>query len=715
MRKSANTTPETELSKKAAIILVTIFVLHSLFPTVGAAPIYRPQKVRRSLNTDQYILSIQKNNQVDIHTTNGAPIVDNAFPAITVVGKAPRPLKVDHRQSTRVGINDALGKGNGLLFKTTECEWRIATYPGQPFITVDLTYTNTTRKPVQVAELTPWTIGERGKGAVFVGPVGAGKVALLQNATIEDPHVRIVDSTERSPGHVAAQNRSTGDVFVAGFISHGAGERRLRLAEGGGGGSGLFKQFSALCAYDPPVVLNPGEQLQVDTLYVSIQETSLPVALRRFVFASKRVDSFASLPLAHRHGWDAGASVDLDDSTVRATMDRLGAEGAELGWSHVHLGKAWMLNPETLELDQKRFPNGLAPLAEHAHGLGLTLGMTVPLLPLDLATLSAFVSDCDGWGLDSIELEYAPATAGDDGVGIHPSQLRDALKDGEYKGRRPVYVRPVMAGASVLEDWGRASRQFYLPPSGNPLLAAPGAMLPQDGSGLADGQFVTAFSLAALTGANLRPTTPFSDQPRMRRQVLTRLIPGYKYPALPIDLLQEAPSQQWYLPLKTEAGAWTIVGLFNWDGTGPETFRTPLISFDLNPGVRYTVYDFWAGRYLGMIKDVLQVEVPAEGVRLLGLRYVEQRPMLVASNRHYTQGALDHTNITWSYDTPRLSGSFKGVQGFPYTLTFYLPEPYRLKEVACSEALTGRKEEGTTLSLSLSPAASGEVTWSLQF
>ncbi|MCF6286778.1 MAG: hypothetical protein L3K26_16540, partial [Candidatus Hydrogenedentes bacterium] len=565
MKPTSRDTPERMLSKKVPTVTVVLFSLFSVLSTVGAAPSYRPEKARRSLNTDQYSLSIQKNNQVDIYTTNGVPIVDNAFPAITFVGKAPRPLKVDYRQSTRVGISNALGKGNGLLFQTTECEWRIATYPGQPFITVDLTYTNTTRKPVQISALIPWTIGERGKGAVFVGPAGVGKVALLQNATAADPHARIVNSTERSPGHVAARNRSTGDVFVAGFISHGGGERYLRLAEGGGGGSGLFRQFSAVCAYDPPVVLNPGERLQADTLYLSIQETSLPDALRRFILASKRVDRFASLPSAYRHGWNAGASADLDEATVRATMERLAAGGAEPGCSHVHLGKAWMLNPETLELDKKRFPDGLAPLAEHAHGLGLTMGMTVPLLPLDLATLSAFVSACDGWGVDSIELEYTVGMAGTDGVAIHPSQLRDALKDGEYRGRRPVYVRPVMGGGFGLLDWARTSRQFYLPPSGNPLLTASGATILQDGSGLTDGAFVTAFSLAAMTGANLRPTTPFSDQSRMRRNVLARLVPEYKYPALPVDLLQKTAPRQWYLPLKTEAGTWTIAGLFNWD------------------------------------------------------------------------------------------------------------------------------------------------------
>ena len=711
--KNNNTMKINRVVYGVALFLVLIFAV----PSALAAPTYRMAKAKRSLNTDRYTISIQKNSQVDIYTLDGSPRMDNAFPAIAFSGKTPRPLDVDYRRSTRVSISNGLGKGNGLLFQTPSCEWRIATYPGQPFITVDLTYVNATRKPVEVAYLMPWTLGERAKGALFVGPMGSGGVRVFPSGPESEGMTRAGTVTNRRAGHVAAASLLTQDVFVAGFIAPVNGGGYVELSGAEEERAGLFRRFSAVCTYDPPIRLKPGESLRSDTFYLSIGETTLPAALRRYVVASKRMDNYPRLASAYRHGWNGGASADLDGATLRATMDRLASKGSAPGWSHVHLGKAWMSDPTTLTVDENRFPEGLAALTAYAHRLGLTLGVTVPLLPPDVSALSDFIAACDGWGVDSIELEYvSSATSGEGSVLISPGQLREALKAAGYAGRHPVYVRPVAVDSSgVLQEWAMASRQFYLPSSGNPLLTVPGIVPLQEGSSLTDGQFVTAFSLAALQGANLRPTTAFCDQPRMRQNVLARLVPGYRYSARPIDLLAESLPQQWYLPLKTKAGRWSIVGLFNWDTTAPKIFRTPLPSFGLNAGVRYTVYDFWAGRYLGMIKDLLQVEVPPEGVRLLGLRYAEQRPMLVASNRHYTQGALDHRALTWSYDTQTLSGRFEGVEGFPYTLTFHIPEAYRLKGVDCSEAITGQREENGTLSLSFSPTATGVITWSLQF
>src|SRR5690606_24716182 len=150
-----------------------------------------------------------------------------------------------------------------------------------------------------------------------------------------------------------------------------------------------------------------------------------------------------------------------------------------------------------------------------------------------------------------------------------------------------------------------------------------------------DEQFITAFTLAAIQGKPLRPANPWTELSPLRQHVLSRLLPAPANSGRPIDLFQEGPPRQWYLPLRTKVGDWTIAALFNWEQGASVELNTPLTAFGLNNDNLYTVYDFWAGQYLGLIEKTLRVEVPPEGVRLLGLRRYERRPMLVASSRHY--------------------------------------------------------------------------------
>lgn len=185
--------------------------------------------------------------------------------------------------------------------------------------------------------------------------------------------------------------------------------------------------------------------------------------------------------------------------------------------------------------------------------------------------------------------------------------------------------------------------------------------------------------------------------------------------ARPVDLLGDAPPEVWYLPLDSAAGAWTIAGLFNWTQGADHVIQMPLEQLGLNHSVRYTVYDYWAGQYLGLIKDMLKVEVPTDGVRLLGLRYAEQRPMLVASNRDFTQGATDHKEITWDYDGQTLSGRMEGVGEFLHLLTFYIPDPYVLKSADASERILTKVQDGPSLKISFKPSLQGEIRWRLSF
>ena len=689
--------------------VISIKIVVMLFVTLLAtgangAPLYRPEQVRRTLNTDQYALSIQKNNMLDLQALDGSPIANNVFPAITLAGKDPRALKVDYRQSTRVSINTALGKGNGMHFVMPECEWLIATYPGQPFITIDLTFINTSKKTQEVAALSPWTGTEKSRSALYAGSTNAGDVPIGPDI---DNSPEIAPTTGKRVGHTGVVNPANGEALIAGYLSYPNGSHTIQLSEKND--EGAFREFGAWCTFDPPIAVAPGDRLEAGTFYIALREPSLAGGLHRFATASARLVPFPRLQAPYRHGWNADAQTPLDEATLFAAIDALqGLHAPE--WAYIHLGTAWRTSTTSMEVDQHRFPGGLEKAAAYAHAQDVRLGLTLPTNEDAPAALAAFVAASANWGIDSVELRYDNAT-----TSYPPQEIYDALDTAAFAGQRPPYVRPVDTQPADLIQWAQGGRQFYLAASGNPRLAAQHTLPLQDSSAMTDNQFAAAFSLLALQQQNLRPTIPIWEQSTLRQQILTRLIHHATQPALPLDLAQSGAPRIWHLPLKTDVGVWNIVGLFNWDKTAPKTARIPLTQFGLNSGVRYTVYDFWANTYVGMIADELQIEIPPESVRLLGLRYAEQRPMLVASNRRLTQGALDHTALKWNHETQRLSGAFNGTAHFPYTLTFRIPPPYQLKSMECSEAIANQTQAGESLSITFTPKETGPITWQAQF
>lgn len=238
-------------------------------------------------------------------------------------------------------------------------------------------------------------------------------------------------------------------------------------------------------------------------------------------------------------------------------------------------------------------------------------------------------------------------------------------------------------------------------------------------------QSVAWLTGAALTGGVVKVGEPFVDLSEREVAVLRKLLPSPGRPARPVDLFQEGAPQIWWLPLEEDAGKWDIVAVFNWAADEADEVMLNFADFDLPPDAYYTVYDFWAEQYYGTARETLQTAVAPGSVRLLGLRRHRDRPMLLATDRHYTQGALDHTSLFWDPDTRILQGEFDAVEDTDYALRVLVPEPYEpgAAEVASlggkedrAEALTARTAmDARVLVLSFHCGRSGGVRWRVRF
>lgn len=706
-------TPKAPVSPRQAHIMFLVITAATLLWSVATpAQVYRPERARRTINTDQYELVIQKNSQIDLLTISGEPLLDNAFPSVILEGGEVKPLKIDFKNTNRYSVNSPIGKGNGFHYATAECEWRIATYPGNGCLTFDLTFTNNTKEPISVVGLSPLGTGKEGKGGVFLGLPNA-EIWVLQAPSQVHPFGHVTDTAEASPGHLAAWSPSTGRALVAGFLTHRRSLGTLQLSKSILSENNVYDLFSSVCIFNSPVTVEPGGRLEAETLYLAIGEMDPRMALEAFVDASLAVEPFPTR--ANLHGWLPQTASETSAASLLENLTASQGRMVPAGWTNLNLGPDWATAPGSIQFDPQRFPNGVSELVTEADGFGIkTITASLQMIT-DISITENILNKLKIININSVELFPASDTPNNLIPTPHPIEIQQVIAASTNDLPKVVFGRNVTPGQAPLKDWALASRSYYLPTIGNPLLAPWARELAQDTAHFSDEQFITAFTLAAIQGKPLRPANPWTELSPLRQHVLSRLLPAPANSGRPIDLFQEGPPRQWYLPLRTKVGDWTVAALFNWDEDAPVELHTPLTAIGLNNDNLYTVYDFWAGQYLGLIEKTLRVEVPPEGVRLLGLRRYERRPMLVASSRHYTQGASDHTALDWNHEGGILSGTFAGIKDETCTLSILVPEPWVLKTATSSVEVVAQKQEGMLLTLSLRPTAVGDVTWKVTF
>ncbi len=172
------------------------------------------------------------------------------------------------------------------------------------------------------------------------------------------------------------------------------------------------------------------------------------------------------------------------------------------------------------------------------------------------------------------------------------------------------------------------------------------------------------------------------------------------------------------LKIRREFGQWDAVGLFNYEGAPAEKVLD-LGRLGLAPG-RYHVYDAWARTYVGCLPADGLVPValqPYEG-RLYSVRRAEgDRPMLLSTARHITQGGLDLESVReqatgegWT-----LAGrSTHLVAGDPYSLAFHAGR-WRVAGCRSSAGTPTVTYVGPVAHVTLPATAAGAVRWTVEF
>lgn len=195
------------------------------------------------------------------------------------------------------------------------------------------------------------------------------------------------------------------------------------------------------------------------------------------------------------------------------------------------------------------------------------------------------------------------------------------------------------------------------------------------------------------------------------------------FPTLDIRPVNLYPIEDWHrydvfdLRIGAAWGTWDVVGLFNYDNRAAakqlDLARLPLEADQVH------VFEFWKQQYVGRFARSAKITrwlVPYEGEVFAVVPAVADRPVLISTTRHVTQGAADIEQLQWQ----RQNGGFlfrgrsqRLVAGDPYRLVF-AGGPYRIAKVQATVPIRAERS-GSLETVVLTPDQSGTIAWEVTF
>lgn len=769
----------------------------------GDPLMYRPGREHRTINTDRYEVSVQKNGRTDVFLMSRAPVFANAFPMVWYEGEPEaEPLPINGQLTERLAINDALGEGQGIHFVKGNTEWLIHGYPTKSFLTAQVAFVNTTKKPIKIKALIPWAVGKPREGGLTLGP-GTSDCVLLNNGGLTqlDPKLDKLAPGESitSLWNVALFNPTTNRSLIAGLLSNTHGYTQVRLARLEKAKDDILDFMRAECVYDPPIELQPNERLESEPVYLAVDETNPLEGLERFAAAvgvlNKHKPTRAALP----HGWDSWNTkykFDINEENMLASLNFIDARLKRYGWTHFSLDAGWELGKGNWEPNPEKFPHGMKWFVDQVHQRGMTAGIWVDPFTVNVNTPLAkehpdwlvapvglgksmladderildvtvpeakeyvkalFKKIAREWGFDALveadfvyHLMFAEKFADAkvtrvEALRVGMTAIREGIGPGKFLMSMPplpvtgVFVDGARIGSDCAPVWSKsdkswawgcvdtltnAAHRYYFSPHvwyTDQDCAYFGHEDTRQRWGVTEAppltweQSVAWLTGAALTGGALKIGDAFTDLSDKEVAVLSKLLPTPEKPARPIDMFERPNPAIWSLPISCPIGQWEVVGIFNWDAGQSQKLSVDFRRLGLAESGYYTVYDFWQDKYYGVAQGNLTVDVAPGSVRLLGLRRVQQNPMFLATDRHFTQGATDFTALKWDAATRMLSATFTGVADTDYNLRVLVPEGYTMQKVSTSAGQASTEMDGQVLKIGFHNAQPGPVNWAVQF
>jgi len=184
----------------------------------------------------------------------------------------------------------------------------------------------------------------------------------------------------------------------------------------------------------------------------------------------------------------------------------------------------------------------------------------------------------------------------------------------------------------------------------------------------------------------------------------------------PIDADQRGEvSPWWMLDINMPYESWSVLTHMNWHGTPMEPSRVLFHDLGLRP-VRYSVFEFWSKKYLGDFQDgFIATGLAPKGLSTYSIRKTLDRPQILSTNRHISQGAAELSGVIWSSSTQALSGTSQVIRNDPYVLYVRLPKGFAIRRAFYNGSDAEVQVDEQLAQIKVVPKKTGSLSWRIEF
>ncbi len=212
--------------------------------------------------------------------------------------------------------------------------------------------------------------------------------------------------------------------------------------------------------------------------------------------------------------------------------------------------------------------------------------------------------------------------------------------------------------------------------------------------------------------------------PADKLDVVKRSMPNHGLCGRPVDLFENDLAQVWHLTAGTGGQRKDVIGLFNWDNKLSDTVIVELAKLDLAGGGKgtYVGFDYWENKFVPPFSGELKTELRPSSCQIISIRELLERPVLVSTSRHITQGIVDLMEEEWNGGAKILSGKSKVVGDDPYEIRIFAPtSAWQAVRVKVSEGdrgakvTAGIKQDNWKIRVTIKSPENREVSWEVAF
>jgi alpha-galactosidase len=214
-------------------------------------------------------------------------------------------------------------------------------------------------------------------------------------------------------------------------------------------------------------------------------------------------------------------------------------------------------------------------------------------------------------------------------------------------------------------------------------------------------------SMTSLAGGHLM----ISDKPESYTpehiNIMRRVSPTVF--SKPVNVVQEAPDPEFFTLHSRKFGeSWTVISHHAWKPTQAKSISMAQVGVTAG---KYHAFDFWRQKYLGIVDSKLKFDSLSEGhCQVISLRPVQDRPQVLGTERHVSQGAFELDAVKW--EDNNLSGNYRVGPGQKWNLTIFVPRGFAVSKVNTKGVIAKQEEQVLTLTMPLSNTA---IKWSVSF